>query len=231
MFVGSTNSAGSYLGYAHFGTGATNGNLPPTDLTGVDILPIIGNNTLASGSQGFTPPLSAGDYTFFIQQLGASTAYQFDFNVIAAPLPDVTIAKTHAGNFTQGDQSDTYKIVVTNSGTGPTSGTVTVQDVLPAGLLPTTADTNSNLNGWNVSFSGSTITATRNDALAVGNSYPDLTLTVSVADTATDLTNRATVSGGGETDTSNNISDDPTTIDLGLVKTRHHKHSAGHIPG
>ncbi|HEX3358562.1 MAG TPA: hypothetical protein VHS31_16425 [Tepidisphaeraceae bacterium] len=87
-FSGSTFDATKYLGYAHFGTGAANGSLPPTDLRGTDLLPIMGNTTLAAGSQGFTPPLGSGDYTFLIQQTGAAnTAYQFDFNVTATPEP------------------------------------------------------------------------------------------------------------------------------------------------
>jgi len=71
-FVGSVNSAASYLGYAHFGTGAQNGSLPATNLVGVDILPIMGDTNLAAGAQGFIPPLLNGTYTFLIQQTGPS---------------------------------------------------------------------------------------------------------------------------------------------------------------
>ena len=85
-FIGSPFSAGSYLGYAHYGTGATN-NGPPTNLVGADLLPLMGNTALAVGAQGFTPPLGEGTYTFLIQQLGSPTAYQFDFNVVATPEP------------------------------------------------------------------------------------------------------------------------------------------------
>ncbi len=89
-FVGSTLTAGNYLGYAHYGTGAQNGSLPATNLVGTDLLPIMGNTTLAAGSQGFTPPLGAGSYTFLIQQTGsANTAYQFDFVETAVPEPGV----------------------------------------------------------------------------------------------------------------------------------------------
>jgi hypothetical protein len=85
-FVGSTLSAGSYLGYAHFGTGAANGSLAPTNLVGVDILPIMGNTNLAAGSQGFTPPLGSGTFTFLIQQTGTSaTSYEFDYVVVPEP--------------------------------------------------------------------------------------------------------------------------------------------------
>ena len=49
--------------------------------------------------------------------------------------PDLTISKTHAGSFTQGQTGAVYQIIVTNSGAGPTSGaTVTVSDTLPAVL-------------------------------------------------------------------------------------------------
>ncbi len=87
-FTSSVNSASSWLGYTHFGTGAANGSLGPVNLVGADLLPIMGNNVVDSpGSQGFTPPLNAGTYTFLIQQLGASTAYEFDFDVTAVPEP------------------------------------------------------------------------------------------------------------------------------------------------
>jgi len=209
-FVGSPFTAGSYLGYAHFGTGATN-NGPATNLVGSDILPIMGNTAFALGAQGFTPPLPASDYTFLIQQLGADTQYQFDYHVSAAPAPDLTVTKAHVGTFSQGDADDTYSITVTNSGTAATSGMVTVTDVLPTGLDPTAADIGV-INGWTVSVNGQTVTATRTNALAAGNSYPDLVVTVNVAPDATDLVNTATVAGGGETDTSNDSADDPTTI-------------------
>ena len=102
------------------------------------------------------------------------------------------------GDFQQGDASDTYTITVTNAGTGPTNGSlVTVTDPLPTGLSPTAAD-NGTINGSSVSYVAQTITATRSDVLAAGGSYPDLTLTVAVADNApASVTNTATVSGGG----------------------------------
>jgi uncharacterized repeat protein (TIGR01451 family) len=139
------------------------------------------------------------------------------------PPPDLTITKTHSGNFVQGDAADTYTITVTNSGGATTSGTVTATDTLPTGLSPTTAD-NGTVNGWSVSFSGQTITATRGDALAGGSSYPNLTLTVAVASNApSSVTNTATVAGGGEQNTSNDSASDPTTIntppDLRIAKS------------
>ncbi len=69
-----TNPA-NLLGYSHFG--------PGVEPVGSDILPSIG---MGGGSMGFTPPLPAGNYTFWIQQTGdnAST-YTFDFVVTPEP--------------------------------------------------------------------------------------------------------------------------------------------------
>jgi hypothetical protein len=81
------NSEAAYLGYTHFGTAATNGLLPPANLVGDDLLPLMANPALAAGSAGFTPPLGAGSYTFLIQQLNAATNYQLDFDVSSVPEP------------------------------------------------------------------------------------------------------------------------------------------------
>ncbi len=80
------------------------------------------------------------------------------------------------GNFRQGDTGDTYaSLTVTNTGQGPTSGTVTVTDTLPAGLTATAV----NGTGWTCTLLS--LTCTRNDALAAGGSYPAITVTVNVA--------------------------------------------------
>jgi len=129
---------------------------------------------------------------------------------------DLTVAKSHSGNFRQGDASDSYSIVVNNIGPGPTTGTVTVTDTLPAGLsLVSMSGT-----GW--SCAGTT--CTRSDALASSSSYPAIALTVSVANNApASVTNTATVSGGGELNTGNDSASDPTTItqvaDLTITKS------------
>jgi hypothetical protein len=78
-FVGDPALASPYLGYVYFGTAAINGNLAPADLRGADLLKLIGNNSLATGSQGFTPPLSSGDYTFVAAMQGSAVTFQLDF--------------------------------------------------------------------------------------------------------------------------------------------------------
>jgi uncharacterized repeat protein (TIGR01451 family) len=124
---------------------------------------------------------------------------------------DLTITKTHSGNFTPG-QTGIYTITVTNSGSGSTNGSlVTVTDVVPAGLTPTAP--NGPHNGWECSINGQTLTCTRSDMVAGGSSYPTITLTVQVADPAPlTVTNTAVVAGGGEGDTTNNTATDVTNI-------------------
>ena len=101
------------------------------------------------------------------------------------------IAKSHQGNFTQGQAAATYTVTVTNqsTATGPTNGKVTVTDTIPTGLTL-------------VSMAGSGWTCTanscqRSDALGVGKSYPAITVTVNVSATApASVTNTVTASGG-----------------------------------
>jgi uncharacterized repeat protein (TIGR01451 family) len=151
------------------------------------------NMATVSGG-GAAAPASASDPTTIIQAA------------------DLTISKSHTGNFKQGDSADTYTLTVSDIGAGPTTGTVTVTDTLPDGLTPTAAD-NGAINGWIVTTNGQTITATRGDVLAGSSSYPALTVTVSVSATAPpSVTNTATVAGGGELNTSNDSASDPTTI-------------------
>ena len=139
-----------------------------------------------------------------------------DTTIILPPPPDLTISKTHTGNFQQGQNFAAYTITVSNAGTTATSGTVTVTDNFPVGL---TAGSMSGL-GW---FCSST-TCTRGDALAPASSYPVITVNVNVAGNApASVTNTAVVSGGGETNTTNDTATDVTTItptpDLAITKT------------
>ena len=87
-FSGDPFVAGSYAGYAHFGTDATN-PLPPSSTVGVNLLPPMANPSFSVGATGFTRPLAAGTYTFLIQQGDPSTtSYQFDMNVRSVSVPE-----------------------------------------------------------------------------------------------------------------------------------------------
>ena len=92
--------------------------------------------------------------------------------------PDLTITKTHTGNFNRGQTGATYTIIVSNGGFwSQPQGTVTVTDTLP-NVQNTLVATAISGTGWSCTLA--TLTCTRSDALASGSSYPAITLTVNV---------------------------------------------------
>jgi hypothetical protein len=136
--------------------------------------------------------------------LGDSATSPANFTVT---VPDLTISGSHTGAFTQRDAADAYTLTVSNIGAGQTAGTVTVADTLPAGLSAVS------LTGAGWSVAPNQLSATRSDSLSASASYPPLTLTVAVAsNAAASVTNQATVSGGAETNTANDLSQDPTSV-------------------
>jgi len=127
-------------------------------------------------------------------------------NVTPTLLPDLTVDKSHSGNFTFGSNGS-YLIRVSNQGTGPTDGTISATDELDP-LLDYVSATGTD---WSCGAVGSTVTCTRTEPIAEG-SYSDILLTVQ-PNGAGSLDNTASVSGGGESDVTNNQDVDPTTID------------------
>jgi hypothetical protein len=124
------------------------------------------------------------------------------------PPPDLNVVSTHVGTFSQG-LTGSYTLTVTNSVSGATTGVVTLADAVPPGLTATAMSG----TGWSCNLA--TTTCTRSDVLAGGASYPAVTLTVNVSpDAPTSVTNTATVSGGGESNTSNDTSNDVTTVTI-----------------
>jgi uncharacterized repeat protein (TIGR01451 family) len=171
---------------------------------------VINTGTVAGGGEINTGNDTANDTTTIIQ------------------VADLTIAKNHSGNFTEGQVGATYALTVTNVGTGSTVGTVTVADTLPSGLTATALSG----GGWTCVLG--TLTCTRNDPLGPGLSYPAITLTVTVANNApASVTNTAMASGGGELNTGNDSASDPTTIiqlaGLALTKTHSGSFSQGQV--
>jgi uncharacterized repeat protein (TIGR01451 family) len=121
-------------------------------------------------------------------------------------VPDLSIAKTHVGNLSRG-RKGIYDIEVRNVGGASTTGTVTVVDLLPAGLTAVELFG----TGWNCNLT--TSTCTRNDALPPGARYPAITFAVNVAANApSPLRNRAAVVTVGDTNPLNNLATD--TADL-----------------
>src|SRR5271163_420881 len=137
---------------------------------------------------------------------GLGTTASASVTVLTA---DLTIAKSHAGDFTQGQTGAAYGITVSNQGTAATIGTVSVVDNLPASLTATAiAGT-----GWTCALSS--LSCTRSDVLAIGASYPAITVAVNVSGVApASVVNTAVVSGGGESNTSNDSASDTTIIDV-----------------
>jgi uncharacterized repeat protein (TIGR01451 family) len=182
---------------------ASNTSYPPITLT-VNIA----NNAL--GAVVNTVSVSGGGETNTLNDTASDTV------TVIPPPADLTITKTHVGNFQQGQNFASYTITVTNSGSGSTVGAVSMTDTLPTGLTFVSMFG----GGWNCNFP----TCTRSDVLAAGLSYPVITLTVNVASNApASVTNTAVVSGGGEINLANDTANDVTTItptpDLTITKT------------
>ena len=100
-----------------------------------------------------------------------------DPTVITSPVagPDLTLTKTQSAGVVMPGQPITFTIRVTNVGDAPTSGTVTVTETPPPGLTITALSG----SGWTCVVA--TRTCLRADALAPAASYPDITVTASVA--------------------------------------------------
>jgi uncharacterized repeat protein (TIGR01451 family) len=169
---------------------------PATKLIAEDRIQLVAGAASASATLSSVNPWGAAVATF--RAAPASTQ------------PDVTLTKTHSGAFVQGQSGGTYTLTVSNVGSAPSFGTVTVTDTLPAGLTATAIGG----SGWSCALA--TRSCARGDALAAGGSYPPITLSVTVASNApASVTNVASVSGGGDADGSNNAASDVTPVEMG----------------
>ena len=100
-----------------------------------------------------------------------------------------------------------FTLRVTNVGSGPTSGTVTVTAAPPPGLTITALVG----SGWTCIVA--TRTCLRADALAPTASYPDITVTALIAPAEVGrIVNGAVVSGGGDSNPGNSTATSPITI-------------------
>ena len=194
-------------------SGSLNGSVTITGTNLVFATNVTFNGTSAAFTIGSTTqivatvPAGATSGLIQVQTLGGTATSSSSFTVGSSTGPDLAISTTHTGNFAQGDIADTYTLVVTNAGDAASSGTVSVVDALPADL---TAVAISGA-GWVTDLA--TLTCTRSDALAAGTSYPPITIAVNVdANASASVTNTASVSGGGDTNLTNNTANDPTTI-------------------
>src|SRR5439155_1767306 len=140
--------------------------------------------------------------------------------------PDLAMAKRHTVAFVDG-ANGTYTLVVTNVGTTPTTGLITVTDPLPAGL----SFVSGSGAGWSFAAAAGTVTATHNGPIVAGDSLV-FSLTVNVAPAAVpSVTNTATVNTAGDPYAANDTANDPTAVggapDLAMAK----RHTAAFVDG
>ncbi|HMY74047.1 MAG TPA: hypothetical protein PLQ88_19675, partial [Blastocatellia bacterium] len=191
------NSPGAPPG--HLWTGANNAATVSFRVRIIDLLPpgatqIVNQGTVnGDGQNGSLPPT--------------------DTNQVITPLgTDLTIAKTHTGNFTLG-ATGVFTLTVRNLGPNPTINPITVTDTLPAGLRFISATGTS----WTCSANGQIVTCTTQQSVAVGATASDITLTVGVLlNAASPLVNTAGVSYEGDINPGNNSAADTVLIDNGL---------------
>ena len=121
--------------------------------------------------------------------LYVADTFNSDIRLLTTSLPVIGMSSTHTGSFTAGS-SGSYTLTVSNFSAAATSGTVTVNEILPPSL------TLNSMSGTGWTCTGNS--CTRSDALVRGTPYPAITVSVNVSGTApSQVTNEATVSGGG----------------------------------
>ena len=160
----------------------------------------------------------AGTYYLYAKAIcysPASSPATVTINVCT--IPDLIISLGQPSPPPIAAQTSYIPVTVTNIGTAPTNGLITVVIHIPTGtsfgIFPT------NNNGWTCSTSG--ITATCTSSTAISNGVNTI-FSVPFIPTATQVKNAltilpATVSGGGEGNTTNNTSNSITTPNVAGV--------------
>lgn len=207
------------------GATATQGGTLAIDSTTAVRFRVVVNSNVTNGTVisnqaivRYTDPTAGSDVTVLSLPPGGPVAGAP--TTLTVETPDLTITKSHTGNLVRGS-SGAYSLTVSNAGPGISAGTITVLDTLPVGLTPATATG----SGWTCGITGQVVACTRSGAISDGASAPAISLTVLVAANApNNVTNTGRVGGGSETNTSNNIASDPTTIvdppvDVSIAKT------------
>ncbi len=122
-----------------------------------------------------------------------------DFTILA---PDLTMSMAHSGELIPG-QPITFTITVSNVGSGPSGGMITVTDTLPASL------TAASLSGTGWDCDLASLTCTTSDVLEAPGELPVITLAANAnLDVPYLVVNIALVSGGGDYTPENNIAQD-----------------------
>ena len=143
--------------------------------------------------------------------------------------PDLSIAESHSGSFSDGSNG-VFNISVSNVATGgtagPSGGAITITDTLPAQYTFISAVA----NGWTCGAAGQVVTCTNSASINPGASAATIPLMVAVSATASGtISNTATVAGFGDGNAANNSSTDSVLFapDMAIAET----HSGNFGPG
>lgn len=192
-------------------------NVLSVEINGATVIPPIDLDTVPG-----QPPFPASFKIGFAGSTGDKTNYhEIQSLKITGLDPDLSISKTHNGEFTVGQQG-VYTLQVHNEATGgPTLGPITVTDTLPDGLVYVSALGTD----WVCSATGQIVTCNYGAGpVAPGTLLPPITLTVDVTSAvAHSVINVAEVQTPEDTNSSNNRAEDPTSVvreaDLRINKT------------
>ncbi|MBC7983956.1 MAG: DUF11 domain-containing protein [Candidatus Obscuribacterales bacterium] len=197
QFNGNTLGSLSYDSLSYFAPGS-----PGTTSHGVDIDTYDISSFLAPGQTTATSVYSSGaDFVLLTAKI---------VSVTSEPIVDLTIAKSHVGNFAVGTNG-VYSITVSNlAGSQPTDFPITVTDTLPTGL----SYVSGTGTGWSCGATGQVVTCTHPGSVTAANSLPVITLTVAVGNAAfPSVTNNATVNTPSfDPNAANNSASDVTTV-------------------
>jgi uncharacterized repeat protein (TIGR01451 family) len=169
---------------------------------GVDVDTFDVTALLSPGQTSATTQFSAGgDLVLLAAQVVSATS---------EPVVDLSLTKTHAGNFTVGG-TNAYTLTVANAaGNQREDNAVVVTDTLPAGLT----FVNGVGPGWTCGAAGQAVTCSHPPPLASGSAHPPLVLTVAATGAAVpSVTNTAVVtSASHDVNAANNTAADVTVV-------------------
>ncbi|MDQ2945868.1 MAG: FG-GAP-like repeat-containing protein, partial [Acidobacteriota bacterium] len=171
---------------------------------------VLGTVPLTGNSATLGPlALAVGNHSLFADYLGDGLAAPSSSNLQNPPVTvsvsaggrGLTITKTHAGNFQQGQNGATYTLTIALAGNMAPGNTVQVTETIPVGLTLVTMSG----SGWTCSG----VSCFRNDG-ALGL-FPPITVTVNVAmDAPSTVTNRVLLENPGSSASQTAV--DVTTI-------------------
>jgi uncharacterized repeat protein (TIGR01451 family) len=204
-------AAGQFDQLAVQGTAALDGAFVATLLGGYqpnagDTFPVL---TYASETGTFSSQSlpTFGAHGSFVSSY---TATAFVLTAVVGPSSsDLSAGMTGPSSVNAG-QALSYVVTITNNGTDPSSGTITVTDTLPAGVTAASAAG----SGWSCGApSGGVITCTTTAVVNATSAWPSITFSMTApASGGGGVTNSATVSSSQDGNATNNTASVSTTV-------------------